>query len=74
MTVDWKRAPKGATHFGPKTKTYEACWFKKSDGAWHFQKDGNGCSWHKMQNPPSRDRFGRMITINTPIKVRQDNG
>ncbi|MGA3827263.1 hypothetical protein [Pseudomonas chlororaphis] len=60
MSANWKKAPDGATHYGPKSKQYSACWYKKVDGVWHFQKEAVGNTWHPMQSPPTVYRFGRM--------------
>lgn len=59
MTPNWDKSPKGATHWGPKSKSYKECWYKKVGEAWHFCRAGFW-KWHPMQEPPSKNRFGRM--------------
>lgn len=35
MSIDWSRAPEGATHYGPAVEgQWLACWHKKVDGQW----------------------------------------
>lgn len=59
MEPNWNKGPPDATHWGPDSKTYSECWYKKVDGTWYFCKSRRG-EWHPMQNPPSKFRFGRM--------------
>ncbi len=60
-THDWRKAPHDATHFGPDSKSYSACYYKKVDGVWYFNKAWcAGKYWHPMSKPPSKFRFGRM--------------
>lgn len=33
--VDWSKAPEDATHYGPATPDWNACWMKKVGGEWH---------------------------------------
>lgn len=60
MEADWSRAPADATHFGGETKTYSACWYKKVGSTWYFQKARPRQPWYPMDNPPTKNRFGRM--------------
>jgi len=59
---NWAKAPYDATHFGPDSKSYSACYYKKVDGVWYFAKTWCGSkNWHPMGKPPSKFRFGKMI-------------
>lgn len=59
---NWRRAPADATHWGPDSNNYSECWYKKEGGIWWFAKAWvPSKTWHPMQNPPSKFRFGKMI-------------
>lgn len=59
---DWRKAPKGATHWASDSKSYSECWYKKDDQQWFFAKAWCGSkTWHPLQDPPSKFRLGRMI-------------
>lgn len=61
MTPDWGKAPADATHYGPESKTYTECWYKKIGDTWYFTKKSMGFLWQPTQNPPTKNRFGRMV-------------
>jgi hypothetical protein len=47
MTIDWSKAPEGATHCDESTSSPQ--WYKKVAGGWHFEYDN---CWYVSNNKP----------------------
>ena len=64
---NWRKAPDGATHWAPDSKSYSECWYKKVGAYWWFAKAWcDSKEWYRMNTPPTIFRKGKMVKRPAP--------
>lgn len=51
MSIDWSKAPEGATHYGDNSNGYVECWYRLFDGELEYKwADTPEMAWLRLRN------------------------
>jgi len=65
MSIDWRSAPDGATHYAPAFGAFKALWARKNSMMWEYHCGSSRGGWYEGVQPLDGEEFiSRQDTAN----------